>query len=256
MKMERPSVMLILGLVTFVASLELSFAGSGPASNSASSRGTSSGASILGHVKFEGAPPAPTRVNMAADPSCAKLHPGSALSEDYVIGNDHTLGNVVVFISDGLGDRKFDPPSQPAVIEQKGCMYEPHVVAVRANQTVRVVNEDSVSHNIHPIPVNNREWNKAEPGGTTLEETFAREEIAIPIKCNVHPWMRSYVAVFKHPFFAVTGKDGNFDLRDLPPGDYTVEAWHEKLGTMTQKITVAAGEAKTLDFVFKAGQHR
>jgi len=99
------------------------------------------------------------------------------------------------------------------------------------------------------------ESNKAEPAGTSLEESFAREEIAIPVKCNVHPWMRSYIAVFKHPFFAVTGKDGSFDLRNLPPGDYTVQAWHEKLGTMTQKITVAPGEAKSIDFVFKAPGH-
>jgi plastocyanin len=257
MKSERLPIMLMLAIITFVASLDVSHAGSGASSNSTPSRPSpSSTASIAGHVKFEGAPPPPMRLSMVADPSCAKMHPGSAVSEDFVIGNDHTLGNVVVYVSDGLGNRTFEPPSQPAVIEQKGCMYEPHVVAVRANQTVRVINQDSVSHNIHPIPANNREWNKAEPGGTALEETFAREEVAIPIKCNVHPWMRSYVAVFKHPFFAVTGKDGNFDLRDLPPGEYTVQAWHEKLGTMTQKITVAAGEAKTVDFVFKAGIHR
>jgi plastocyanin len=161
------------------------------------------------------------------------------------------LQNVIVFVADGLGDRTFDPPSQPAVIQQKGCMYQPHVLAVRANQPFEVINEDPTSHNIHAIPANNREWNKAEPPGAKIDEAFAREEIAIPVKCNVHPWMHSYVAVFKHPYFTVTGKDGSFNLENLPPGTYTIEAWHEKLGSATQKITVGTNETKSIDFVFK-----
>ena len=244
------SIKLMAVLLMLVGSFEISRAGSAASpSNTPSGPATSS---VMGRVRFEGTAPAHTRINMSADPSCAKAHPGAVVSDDFVVGNDGTLGNVVVFISDGLGDRSFDVPSTPAVIEQKGCLYEPHVAAVRANQKIKVVNSDSTIHNIHPVPANNREWNKAEPGGSTIEESFAREEIAIPVKCNVHPWMRSYIAVFKHPFFAVTGKDGSFDLRDLPPGEYTVEAWHEKLGTMTQKIKVAPGESKTIDFVFKA----
>jgi len=159
---------------------------------------------------------------------------------------------VIVFVSEGLGNRSFDVPAEPVEVDQKGCMYLPHVIGLQAQQKIRIVNSDSTTHNIHAVPINNREWNKAQPAGTTLEETFAREEIAIPVKCNVHPWMRSYIAVFKHPFFSVTGADGHFDLHNLPPGEYTVEAWHEKLGTMKQTITVAAGEAKTVDFVFKA----
>ncbi len=229
------------------------------AGNPASDRAASSSpaaSSVVGRVKFEGQPPTPTRVNMSSDPTCAKAHPGSTLSEDFVIGDGGTLRNVVVFVSDGLGSRSFDTPNEPVKIEQKGCMYEPHVVAVRANQKIEVVNDDHTLHNIHPLPSNNREWNKAEPEGSVFEESFAREEIAIPVKCNVHPWMHSYIAVFKHPYFAVTGKDGSFDLRDLPPGEYTIEAWHEKLGKVTQKITVAPGETKTLDFVFKPGQNR
>ena len=211
-----------------------------------------SGASVVGRVKFQGQLPQPSRVNMAADPSCAKLHPAPAVGQEFVAGSDNSLGNVIVFISDGLQNRTFDVPAQEVTFEQKGCIYEPHVVAVRANQKLKMVNSDNTTHNIHPIPTNNREWNKAEPAGTTMEESFPREEIAIPVKCNVHPWMKSYIAVFKHPYFAVTGKDGSFQLPNLPPGDYTVEAWHEKLGTMTQKITVAAGESKTVDFTFKA----
>ena len=226
----------------------------GSANTSASN--AAGAASVSGRIRFEGHLPAPTHINMSADPACAKQHAGAGLSgEEFVTGASNTLGNVVVFISDGLGSRSFDVPTDPAVIEQKGCMYEPHVLALRANQKLRVVNGDKTTHNIHPMPANNREWNKAEPADTILEETFPREEVAIPIKCNVHPWMRGYVAVFKHPYFAVTGKDGSFDLRNLPPGDYTVEAWHEKLGTVTQKVTVVAGESKSLDLVFKATGH-
>jgi len=192
---------------------------------------------------------------MNADPACAKAHPGTNASEDFIAGSDGSLANVIVFIADGLGSRTYDPPTEPVVIEQKGCQYKPHVLALRANQKFKVVNSDSTTHNIHPVPANNREWNKAEPAGSEVEDTFAREEIAIPLKCNVHPWMRGYVAVFKHPYFAVTGKDGAFDLGNLPPGEYTLEAWHEKLGTITQKIVVAAGETKSVDFTFKSSGH-
>ena len=158
---------------------------------------------------------------------------------------------MIVFVADGLGERTFDPPTEPAVIAQKGCLYQPHVLAVRANQPLEVVNNDSTAHNIHPTPANNREWNKAEPPGAKVEEAFAREEIAIPVKCNIHPWMRGYIAVFKHPYFVVTKDDGTFDLSNLPPGTYTIKAWHEKLGTASQTITIGANESKVLSFVFK-----
>jgi hypothetical protein len=131
-------------------------------------------------------------------------------------------------------------------------VYKPHVVAVRANQELEVINNDNITHNLHPVPLNNRESNKAQAPGTRVNMTFAREEIAIPMKCNVHPWMRSYIAVFKHPYFAVTGKGGTFELSNLPPGNYTIQAWHEKLGTSTQKISVGPGETKELAFVFKS----
>jgi plastocyanin len=212
---------------------------------------TAKSTSLKGTVKFQGAMPAARPINMAADPSCAKQHASPAMSQEIVADAKGDLQNVVVFVSEGLGDRTFEPPSQPATIEQKGCMYTPHVLAVRANQQLEVVNSDPTLHNIHPLPANNREWNKAEGPGATAEETFSREEIAIPIKCNVHPWMRSYIAVFKHPYFAVTGKDGSFDLGNLPPGTYTIKAWHEKLGTATQQVTIGANETKSVEFVFK-----
>jgi len=212
---------------------------------------TAGAASVRGVVRFEGTVPKPKLISMSADPSCARQHPSPVFTQEVMTDSKGDLQDVIVFVSEGLGDRTFDAPSQPVVVEQKGCMYQPHVLAVRANQPLRVVNDDPTSHNIHPTPANNREWNKAEPPGSSLDESFAREEIAIPVKCNVHPWMHGYVAVFKHPYFAVTGKDGSFDLSSLPPGTYTIKAWHEKLGTSTQTITIGASETKEIRFVFK-----
>jgi plastocyanin len=208
-------------------------------------------ASVKGEVKFEGTAPTPSRIDMSQDPLCAKAHPTPATTEDVVVGPNGGLANVVIYVSDGLASSPFQPPAQPAVLEQKGCQYKPHVLAMQANQKLSVVNGDQTTHNIHPTPNNNREWNMSQPPGVPLEQTFARMEVAIPVKCNVHPWMKGYIAVFKHPYFAVSDKNGGFDLKDLPPGTYTITAWQEKLGTQTQKITVGAGEAKTLDFSFK-----
>jgi plastocyanin len=212
---------------------------------------TSGAASLRGVVKFEGTVPKARLISMSADPSCARQHPSPVFAQEVVTDSKGDLENVVVYVAEGLGDRTFDVPAQPVVVEQRACMYQPHVLAVRANQPLHVVNDDPTAHNIHPTPANNREWNKAEPPGSSVDETFAREEIAIPVKCNLHPWMHGYIAVFKHPYFAVTGKDGSFDLSSLPPGTYTIKAWHEKLGTSSQTITIGASETREISFVFK-----
>lgn len=208
-------------------------------------------ASVKGTVKFEGPPPKPARIDMSQDPLCVKAHSTPPTTEDVVVGTGGGLANVVVYISDGLTSHDFQLPQQPAVLEQKGCQYKPHVLALQAHQKLDVVNSDETTHNIHPSPNNNREWNMTQPHGMPLEQEFAREEIAIPVKCNVHPWMKGYIAVIKHPYFAVTDKNGNFELKDVPPGAYTITVWQEKLGTQTQKVTVGASEAKTIDFAFK-----
>jgi plastocyanin len=234
-----------------VMALTIAIATLGAGSSAPSTSGTGS-ATVKGGVKVEGAVATPTRINMSSDVACARQHKSAAVSEEIVADQSGDLQNVVVYVADGLGDRTFDVPTEPVVLHQKGCVYEPHVLALRANQKLQVLNGDSCMHNIHPSPANNREWNKAQTPGSTLEATFAREEVGIPLKCNVHPWMRSYLAVFKHPYFAVTGKDGRFDLSNLPPGTYMISAWQEKLGTVSQKVTVGANETKTLQFVFKA----
>lgn len=208
-------------------------------------------ASVTGVVKFQGAVLPPTRIDMSSDPNCLKAHPSPGTTEDILIGANGAVENAVVYVSGGLEGRTFQPPAEPVVLEQKGCTYKPHVVALQANQKINVVNSDSTTHNIHPSPNNNREWNMTQPPGVPLEQTFAREEIAIPVKCNIHPWMRGYIAVFKHPYFAVTGKDGSFDLKNLPVGNYTITVWHGKLGTQSQQVTVSAGQTPKLEFAFK-----
>jgi plastocyanin len=208
------------------------------------------GASVTGVVKFKGTAEKPTRIDMSADPFCAKAHATPATTEDVVTDASGGLENVVVYVSDGLGATTFPVPDQPAVMEQNGCQYKPHVLAMRAGQKLSVVNSDATTHNIHPSPNNNREWNVSQPQGAPLEQVFAREEVAISVKCNIHPWMKSYIAVVKNPYFAVTGKGGTFELKDLPPGNYTLQAWHEKLGSKTKMITVGAGASQTVEFDF------
>ncbi|HKW33914.1 MAG TPA: carboxypeptidase regulatory-like domain-containing protein [Candidatus Acidoferrum sp.] len=214
---------------------------------------TATDAELVGKVLLEGQAPGNHAINMAADPECVKSHSGPATSEEIVVGSENALANVVVYVSEGLGARTFDPPKEPATIEQKGCLYHAHVIALEAGQKLLVKNDDPTTHNIHPLPANNREWNQSQAQGVPpIEATFGRQEVAIPVKCNIHPWMKGYIAVFKHPYFAVTDKDGKFILKGLPAGTYTITAWQEKLGNLTQKVTVAPKEEKTVEFVFKA----
>ena len=247
MKLKNCLLVIVLMITICISSRRVVKAG-GPAATTASA----AAAAIKGVVKFEGIPPKAKPISMAADPSCAKQHPGPVLAAEVVTGSGGGLQSALVFIAEGLGDRTFDPPKEPLVISQKGCLYEPHVMAVQANQPFEVVNDDPVAHNIHPTPANNREWNKAELPGAKVEEAFAREEIAIPVKCNIHPWMRGYIAVLRNPYFALTKQDGSFDLPNLPPGTYTIKAWHEKLGTVTQTVTIGPNQTKEINFVFRS----
>jgi plastocyanin len=209
---------------------------------------------ITGTVNLEGAAPKPQRIRMDAEPNCAKLHTTPVMSEDYVVGDKGALANVVVYVKDGLGNRTFETPKEPAVLSQKGCVYVPHVLGVMVNQPVEIENDDPTTHNVHPVPASNREWNKSQPPKSEkIIETFAREEVAIKVKCNVHPWMNSYIAVLKHPYFSVSGKDGSFQIKNLPPGEYTLVAWQEVLGNSAeQKVTIGPKETKSVAFTFKA----
>lgn len=209
--------------------------------------------SITGTVTLDGKPPVLKPINMSAEAYCAKAHSSPVIPPEVVTGEKGALANVVIYIKSGLGDYSFDTPKQAVALDQKGCMYDPHVVALMAGQTLEVKNNDQTTHNIHPMPKDNREWNKVQPpGAPPIDDTFARAEDAIPVKCNVHPWMKSYVFVFKNPYYAVTTKDGTFTLSNLPPGTYTIEAWQEKYGTVDQTVTIGPKESKAVTFTFKA----
>jgi len=205
-------------------------------------------ASVSGTVSFAGTAPKPAKIDMSQDPACK----GMNTAETEVVDNGK-LANVFVYVKDGLGNRTFDVPQDPVKIDQSGCKYHPHVLGVMAGQTIKIVNSDPTTHNIHPTPADNREWNESQPPqAAALEKTFAREEILLPVKCNQHPWMKMYVNVVKTPFYAVTGPDGKFEIKGLPPGDYTLAFVQEKLGTQEQKVTLAAKDSKTVDATFKA----
>jgi plastocyanin len=204
-------------------------------------------ASITGTVKFDGPAPKAAKIDMSQDPNCA----GSNTAENVVVV-DSKLANVFVYVKEGLGNRTFDVPKDAVTLTQSGCRYKPHVLGVMAGQTIKIVNADPTTHNIHPTPKNNRDWNESQaPQAAALEKTFAREEISLPVQCNQHPWMRMYVNVMKNPFYAVSGPDGKFEITGLPPGDYTIAFVQEKLGEQDQKVTLAAKDSKTLDITFK-----
>ncbi|MBI4459129.1 MAG: carboxypeptidase regulatory-like domain-containing protein [Acidobacteria bacterium] len=207
--------------------------------------------SIAGKVNFEGQPPARVRIRMDATPACTEKNKEPVYADEVLVNNG-TLANVFVYVKDGLGNRTFPAPTQEVVLDQDGCVYHPHVFGLMIGQKLRIKNSDPTNHNIHPMPANNREWNVSQPpGGEEMIRDFPRAEVMIPVKCNVHPWMKAYVGVVPHPYFAVTGSDGSFELKGLPPGDYTIEAWHEKYGTVEQKVTVGPKESKTVDFAIK-----
>ena len=165
-------------------------------------------ATVGGTVKFTGTAPKPAKIDMSQDPNCK----GSNTAENLVVSGDH-LENVFVYVKEGLGGRTFDVPKDAVTLNQSGCKYQPHVVGVMTRQTVKIVNSDPTTHNIHPTPKDNREWNESQaPSAAPIEKSFAREEIMLPVKCNQHPWMRMFVSVVKSPFYAVTGPDGKYEI--------------------------------------------
>lgn len=208
------------------------------------------GGSVSGYVTYTGNPAKPKVIDMSKEPSCAKQHATPATTETVVTGPNDSLANVVVYIAAGAPDE--GAPSQSVRLEQKGCQYLPHLLAFQVNQTLEIANDDQTSHNIHPLPRLNREWNRSQPPGTPpISEKYDKPEFVL-VKCNIHPWMRGYFAVLKNSHYAVTGGDGGFKLPNLPPGKYTITAWHESYGEQSQDVTVSGSETQTVNFAFKA----
>jgi plastocyanin len=211
-------------------------------------------ATVTGVINFEGTPPAPTPVKMESDPVCSAkaASESSDVTQDVVVNNGK-LANVFVYVSGGLEGKSFSPPADPVSINQEGCRYHPHVLGIMVGQTLKIKNSDATLHNIHATPTKNAAFNVAQSTqGMETEKKFDQEEVMVPVSCDVHGWMRSYIGVLPHPFYGVSGDDGTFTLKGLPPGEYTITAWHEKYGKQDQKVTVAAKESKNVTFTFKA----
>ncbi len=193
-----------------------------------------------------------TAIKMDADPVCAGLHKDAAMTEKIVGDGAGHLGNVFVYVKSGLSGGPWPAPATAATVDQQGCQYHPHVQGVMVGQKVEILNSDSTLHNIHARPTVNAEFNQGQPfQGMKMEHVFDKPEVMVPFRCDVHPWMASYLAVLEHPFFAVSKPDGSFEIPNLPAGTYTLEAWHEELGAQTLEVTVAANAAADANFDFK-----
>src|SRR3984885_2733492 len=188
----------------------------------------STAGSITGSIRFVGKKPARKMIDMGSDPACVEAHHGKAYDESLVVGSNGSLGNAFVYIEKGLEGKKFEVPSTPVTIDQRGCWFRPRVLGVQTGQILQIVNSDPVTHNIHPMAEVNREWNHSQgPGDAPLNRKFLKPEIMIKVKCNIHSWMHAFIGVVEHPYFAVSKDDGSFEINNLPPGTYTLAVWQE-----------------------------
>lgn len=209
---------------------------------------------ITGTITFEGTPPAPETIRLGVDTACVQAAGASAKSDAVLVSAAGGLQNAFVYIKDGLDPAySYDPATTPVVLDQKACRYSPRVFGARVGQPIEIVNSDATLHNVHAIPMTNQEFNKPEAvQGMRMTHVFTSPEVMVPFTCNVHSWMRAYVGVLTHPYFAVTSDDGSFTIRNVPPGTYTIAAWHEKFGDQTSKLTIGDGKTGTVALSFKA----
>ena len=209
-----------------------------------------SAGNVTGKINFTGTAPALQPIDMGADPTCASS--GEKLnSEDVVANPNGTLANVFVYVKEGLEGKTFPAPSTPVLMDQKGCHYIPHVQGLQVGQTLQIVNSDSTLHNVHGMPKETKEFNLGMPiQGMKLDRKFDKPEVMVKFKCDVHPWMHAYLGILPHPFFAVSGTEGRYEIKDLPAGSYTLEAWHEKYGVQSVKVTVEEAGAQNADLTF------
>jgi plastocyanin len=243
--------MLTALLVVVAAACSKSESGSAQKSGAVTPVDPATAGSIQVRVEYAGQPPAPETINMAGTPACAAMHPQPVVEQPLRV-TDGRLADAVVYLKSGFGDRAFPAPTQPVVIDQKGCLYAPRVVAVMVGQPLQFRNSDPEAHNVHGRPKEIDGWNflMSRPN-STRDLTFDEPEVGILVSCDVHPWMRAYVSVLDNPYFAVTPSDGTVTLQQVPPGNYVAAVWHEKLGTLVQPVTVAPSGAATLEFTYQ-----
>lgn len=206
---------------------------------------------IVGHVKYDGAIPKFKEIKMEADPICLSKHGEKVFPQTLVLGPNKEMGNVFVRVKGGIFDNTYPPPDKPIVMTQEGCMYDPHIIGIMVGQPLQILNPDGTLHNVHVLSKINPEFNLAMPKfRRETTKTFGKAEFMFPIKCDVHPWMSGWIAVMDHPFFDITGEDGEFRIESVPPGRFTIEAWHEKLGTLTESVLVSTGAQSNITFTF------
>ncbi len=213
------------------------------------------GAAVTGRVRFTGAKPTNPLLPAMDDAVCKAKYTTPPREETVIVNPNGTLANVFVYVKAGLpAGASYPAPASPVLIDQDGCRYHPHVFGIQVGQILKIKNSDGIPHNIKAIAKNNQRFNVSEPTTMTMDapRPFRAPEIMVTLECNFHGWMKAYLGVVAHPFYAVTGSDGSFSIKGLPPGTYTIEAWHEKYGTQTATVTVAATGTKTADFTFAA----
>jgi hypothetical protein len=207
---------------------------------------------ITGTVRFEGPVPAMAPLALRGEPACAAQHAGPVPAGDVLV-HDGKLENVFVWVKEGLGDRVFAPPDTPVTVDQRGCVYVPHVAGVQTCQEVVFLNSDPLLHNVHGTPARSASWNfSMGVQGSRRAVRLSEPEVPVEVRCDVHPWMRAYLGVVSHPYFAVTGADGRFTLADVPPGEYVVAAWHERFGVREATVALAPRQATDVAFAFRA----
>ncbi len=202
---------------------------------------------------FEGQAPTVQTIKADADPKCKLMHPQGISADEVIVNSNNSLKNVFVYVKEGLEGKKFEAPKTPVTFNQEGCQYHPKIFGIMVGQPLEIVNSDDTLHNVHSLPTEkSQSFNLGMPiKGMKLKKTFTKPEVMVKIKCEVHPWMSAHVGVVENPFYAVTGDDGSAQIKDLPAGEYTIEAWHEKYGVQTQKVTVA-DQDQEVSFSFKA----
>ena len=250
--MRSVSLALSVGLLAFSLACGGKESAPPPAAPSGPSVDAATAGTVTAMVKFEGAVPAPEMIVLTGDRNCvAENGAPQRPDEKIVVGDGQALQNVFVYVKDGLGNYAFPLPTEPVLLDQDKCRYTPHVLGVRVGQPLQIRNSDPLLHNVRSNGVINQAFNKSTPiEGMKFEHTFATKEVMVPFKCDVHGWMSAYVGVLDHPYFGTTTADGKVVLGNLPPGTYTIEAWHESLGTKTQQVTIGAKESKDVSFTY------
>jgi len=241
----------VFSVITLASLLALTTCGGkddfGDSSGGAAVAGPPLTATLKGKIAFEGTPPMPKKIATSSDPNCKN---DSLMVEDVVV-SDGGLENVILYVSGGLEGKKFPVNKTPVTLDQHGCHYVPHALSIQVGQPLKIVNSDETAHNIHAWAEVNKPFNESQSSkGVETTKTFDKEEVLLPVRCDVHNWMNAFIGVFAHPLHTVSKQGGAYEMK-LPAGTYEITAEHEKLGKQTMMVTVADNGSAELNFTFK-----